>query len=178
MLAHLVQTGFGGFYDGLAHWASSPRDVLVVVALALLAGLTEERRARVLVLSLPTAWFVAGLVGLRLPPTADLTLATIGTVGTVATLVALERLPAPSVCTLLACACGVVHGLDNGLALAGAERPLLDLAGATTAVSLALLLLTAAALRLPQAPAWRIALRVGGSWLTATAILMLAWQLR
>ena len=36
--AHLVQTGFGDFYDGIAHVALTPADLLLVITVALLAG--------------------------------------------------------------------------------------------------------------------------------------------
>jgi len=37
--AHLLNTGFGPFYDGLTHPFVTPEDLLPVVALTLLAGL-------------------------------------------------------------------------------------------------------------------------------------------
>ena len=38
LLAHLMETGFGGFYDGIAHLLMTPTDLLVVVGLSILAG--------------------------------------------------------------------------------------------------------------------------------------------
>ena len=37
--AHLMNTRFGPFYDGLTHLFVTPEDLLPVIALALLAGL-------------------------------------------------------------------------------------------------------------------------------------------
>ncbi|MDH4180787.1 MAG: hypothetical protein OEV46_02170, partial [Betaproteobacteria bacterium] len=53
--AHLVETGFGAFYDGLAHVAVTPADLLVVVAVALLAGQRGSRAARLALFALPLA---------------------------------------------------------------------------------------------------------------------------
>jgi len=44
--AHLVETGFGAFYDGLAHVVLTPADLLVVLAIALLAGQRGVRQTR------------------------------------------------------------------------------------------------------------------------------------
>ena len=63
--AHLVDTGFGGFYDGLAHLVSTPADLLVVIALALLAGRSGAPAARRALLAVPLAWVAGGLVGAR-----------------------------------------------------------------------------------------------------------------
>ena len=42
--AHLMNTGFGPFYDGLTHLFLTPEDLLPVVALALLAGCAAPLR--------------------------------------------------------------------------------------------------------------------------------------
>jgi hypothetical protein len=44
--AHLMNTGFGPFYDGLTHLFVTPEDLLPVIALALLAGLRGPRFGR------------------------------------------------------------------------------------------------------------------------------------
>ncbi|NMQ19702.1 hypothetical protein E4P82_11120 [Candidatus Competibacter phosphatis] len=74
--AHLVETGFGAFYDGIAHVAVTPSDLLVVVALALLAGQGGTRAARYAVFALPVAWLIGGLIGARWPSAATLPLLT------------------------------------------------------------------------------------------------------
>ena len=48
--AHLVNSGFGSFYDGIGHLFITPEDVLAVVALALLAGLSGKRCGRAVIL--------------------------------------------------------------------------------------------------------------------------------
>ena len=45
-LAHLMTTGLGPFYDGLAHLFVTPEDLLPVLALSLAAGLRGALRVR------------------------------------------------------------------------------------------------------------------------------------
>jgi hypothetical protein len=63
--AHLVNTGFGPFYDGILHPAVSPDDLLSVLALALLAGLGGARNGRTVLFTVTAAWLMAGLLGCR-----------------------------------------------------------------------------------------------------------------
>jgi urease accessory protein len=48
--AHLVETGLGPVYDGVAHFVLSPEDYVPIVGLALLAGLRSKDQARLAVL--------------------------------------------------------------------------------------------------------------------------------
>ena len=45
--AHLIETGLGPVYDGIAHFALTPEDLIPALALAVLAGLrgTDQRGA-------------------------------------------------------------------------------------------------------------------------------------
>jgi len=44
--AHLVQTGFGEFYDGIGHFLVTLPDLFAVIAVALLAGSSGAAAAR------------------------------------------------------------------------------------------------------------------------------------
>ena len=57
--AHLMNTGFGPFYDGLTHPFVTPEDLLPVVALTLLAGLRGAQCGRWVLFALPAAWLAA-----------------------------------------------------------------------------------------------------------------------
>ncbi len=176
-LAHLVQTGFGGFYDGLAHWALTPQDVLLVVAFALLAGLAGKQRARQLVLALPSAWLLGGLLGLLVPSLMPPELATTLSFGLVGLLVALDRrLPAAAFFALILAAAGL-HGVANGSTMATTGPGWLGLVGATLAVFIAVSLIPALLVGLKK-PAARVAVRVGGSWIAAASLLMIGWLFR
>lgn len=65
--AHLVSTGAGPFYDGVAHFFVSFEEALPVLALALLAGLQGPRRARWVIAMLPLGWLAGAALGLARP---------------------------------------------------------------------------------------------------------------
>lgn len=176
-LAHLVQTGFGGFYDGLAHWALSPRDLLVTLGVALLGGAGGVASARTATLTLPLAWAIGGAIGWQNAEIGEMTWATTASVGVVGLLIAVTRsLPAGFVLALAA-AIGLIHGLANGSVMVGEDREPLTLVGTVIAVGV-VTLLGSAGLSKVENHAGRIAIRVGGSWLAAIGLLWCAWLLR
>lgn len=177
MLAHLVQTGFGGFYDGLAHWALSPRDLMVVLAVALLAGLSGEAAARRAVILLPVSWLIGGLIGFHLDGLGEMLLATTLTMGAGGFLVAINRILPATAFAGFAIILGAVHGLANGSVMLEEGRERLALLGVVTAVAFVTLIASATVHALTQ-PTARIIVRVAGSWIAAAALLMLGWQLR
>jgi urease accessory protein len=61
--AHLMNSGFGPFYDGLAHPLISPEDLLPAIAVTLLAGLGGARFGRFVLATLPAAWLAGMAVG-------------------------------------------------------------------------------------------------------------------
>ena len=79
--AHLVETGFGAYYDGLAHVALTPSDLLLLVAVALLAGLRGAAAARWTLLALPVAWLIGGSLGSGFPCNATFPVLTTLTFG-------------------------------------------------------------------------------------------------
>lgn len=175
--AHLVETGFGAFYDGVAHVALTASDLLVVLALALLAGQRGTQAARWSLFAAPAAWLVGGMLGaaqgnaaITLPV---LTTLSFGVAGVLAALGA--RLPPPAVAAYAAVA-GGLHGYVNGATLAPGSGGL-ALVGATTAV-FCVLALASAQVTVLRSGWTRIAVRVAGSWLGAVALLMIGWQAR
>ena len=64
--AHLVDTGLGPVYDGIAHFALTPEDLLPALALAVLAGLRGADSARRVVFVLPLAWLGAAVLAASL----------------------------------------------------------------------------------------------------------------
>ena len=175
--AHLVETGFGAFYDGLAHVALTPADLLVVVALALLAGQRGTRAARYALFALPIAWFAGGVVGARWPLAAGLPLLTTLSFAIAGALVALNATMRDVGIAALAVAAGVLHGLANGATMAPAGATTLALGGAITAIFCLTAILSAEVTALPAG--WpRIGVRVAGSWIAAAGLLMLGWLAR
>jgi hydrogenase/urease accessory protein HupE len=174
--AHLVETGFGGFYDGIAHVVATPADLLVVLALALLAGQRGAPAARVALFALPLAWLAGGMIGARWPQAAHPAWTTLPFL-LAGALVALDaRIRAAGVATLAAAA-GLLHGLVNGATLAPSGAGALALGGATTAV-FCLAAIVSAEVTALSAGWTRIAVRVGGSWIAAAGLLMLGWLAR
>jgi len=173
--AHLVETGFGAFYDGVAHLALTPSDLLVVIALALLAGQHGTQAARRALLALPAAWLIGGALGAVFPSNATLPVLTTLTFGFAGALVAFNtRLNAAAV-ALPTVVAGLLHGYVNGASLESSGT--LALAGAVTA-AFCLFAILAAQVTTIQAAWGRIALRAVGSWVAAAGLLMLGWLAR
>jgi urease accessory protein len=175
--AHLVTTGLGPFYDGVTHFLLTPEDLLPALALALLAGLRGAHAGRLALFALPGAWLVGGLLGLAFPiaglPPALTTVSFVALGG----LVALDARLSPAGVAAIATAVGLVHGGYNGAAMAQANLGALGLVGIAAAL-FATVALAAALVVALRAPWTRIAVRVAGSWIAATGLLMVGWTLR
>jgi urease accessory protein len=174
--AHLATTGLGPVYDGVSHLFLSFTDLLPVLALALLAGLNGTTAARWAAFVLPASWLIGGVIGFHaglasLPPiTLSLSLLLLG--GLVATDL---RLGPPAV-SALAAALGLLHGTMNGADIALAGRESSALAGIAGAILVASTLVAAAVVSLQVSWA-RIVVRVAGSWIAATGLLLLGWSI-
>ena len=172
--AHLVNSGLGPFYDGSLHLLLSPGDLLGLIAIALLAGLHGPKAGRLVTMTLPVCWLIAGFVGMQLPAMLDLPWITMLAFAIVGLLVAADiRLP-PAAIAILAALYGLLQGLQNGSTLASIGADLTALFGIVM-TSLVIALLIAAAVVLLRAPWARILIRVAGSWLVAVGVMMLAW---
>jgi hypothetical protein len=175
--AHLVETGFGAFYDGIAHVAVTPADLLVVVALALLAGQCGTQAARYALFALPVAWLVGGAVGARWLSAAALPLLTTLSFAIAGSLVALNARIRDVGVAALAIAAGLLHGLVNGATMVPGGSAGLALGGAVCAIFFLMAILAAEVTALPAG--WpRIVVRVAGSWIAASGLLMFGWLVR
>jgi hydrogenase/urease accessory protein HupE len=171
--AHLVTTGLGPFYDGISHFALTPEDLLPVLALALLAGLSGPRHGRTVLFVLPVTWLAGGLLGLSRSSELLMPALTASTLLVLGALVALDRRLPLALVAGFAAALGLFHGYLNGTAKLGA----LGLSG--VAATLFVVVALAAALVVSLRTPWsRIAVRVAGSWLVAISMLMLGWTFR
>lgn len=174
--AHLVTTGIGPIYDGIAHLFVSFEDLLPVIAIALLAGLNGPRAGRQMLFTLPLVWLLGGAAGALVPTTAlqvgpaALSLLVIGA------MIAADFRLAPTAVTALALALGLVHGWQNGAALAAAGLKATGLVGTSAAVFVVAALVAALVVALRR-PWTRIAVRVAGSWLGAIGLLLRGWTL-
>ena len=175
--AHLMNTGFGPFYDGLTHLFVTPEDLLPVIALALLAGLRGPRFGRTVLFTLPVAWLVGSAAASLLVPQSTLPVAEIILTIVLGALLAADcPLPVAAVGGL-AILLGLLHGSLNGSELPKTISSGQISAGVAVALFVVVSLLAgqAAAVRLLWA---RVAVRVVGSWTVAIGLLMLGWAMR
>jgi len=174
--AHLNSTGMGPVYDGLMHFLMSPEDLIPVFALALLAGLRGAAYGRRALLVLPTAWLIGGLAGLAATAVNATGVSTAITFLLLGGLVALDVKLSLRASTALAALLGLYHGYLNGAGMGLPGSASLALLGLVFAVFI-LVSLTAALVVQLQAAWARIAVRVVGSWIVASGLLMLGWSL-
>ncbi len=175
--AHLVNTGLGPVYDGVSHFALTPEDLLPALAVALLAGQRGPRAGRLVLVALPAAWFVGGLLGLAIPTIQSAAAITTLSFLALGGLVAAEARLRPEWVTALATVVGLLHGYPNGAAMSQAKLGSLGVVGivSTLFVTVALAAAMVVAIR---APWGRIAVRVAGSWIVAIGLLLLGWSFR
>jgi urease accessory protein len=175
--AHLNATGMGPIYDGLVHFLASPEDLVPSLALALLAGLRGVPYGRRAMFALPVAWLLGSLCGL---------FASLASAGTLAAslwflllgglVVADAKLSLRSL-TALCALLGLFHGYLNGTGMGLSIEAITATLGLAAAVFVVVVLVAAIVVQL-RAQWARIAVRVGGSWIAASGLLMLGWFIR
>ena len=169
-----------GFIGGLLHPLAMPAHALALLALGLLIGEQHAER-RPLLLTVFAAGLVAGLTAIALAvgetPAADVLLAAAVLTGA---LVALAR-PLPALaCALLAAVTGAALGLDSPPEAISLALGTITLIGTGLGATIALTVVAAAAgylVRVPEHVWLRTGVRVLGSWMAASALLVLALRL-
>jgi urease accessory protein len=181
--AHLMNSGFGPFYDGLVHPLISPEDLLPAVAMALLAGLGGARQGRFVLATLPGAWLAGMAAGAGIAagwaigvPAAPAWLNAVAT-AMIGALVASDLRLRLAPVIALAAALGALHGYDNGRDLATTTGGLVAIGGIACAL-FALVSLLAGQVAVLQAHWARLAVRISGSWIAAVGLLMLGWSVK
>jgi hydrogenase/urease accessory protein HupE len=175
--AHLNSTGMGPIYDGLMHFFFSPEDLVPALALALLAGLRGAPYGRRAMFTLPAGWLLGSLLGL------SAALASAGTLGASFWFLLLGGLVVADLklslrsMTALSALLGLVHGYLNGTGMGLSAATIVATLGLAAAVFVLVVLVAAFVVQL-QARWARIAVRVGGSWIAASGLLMLGWSIR
>jgi hydrogenase/urease accessory protein HupE len=172
-----MNSGFGPFYDGLAHPLLSPEDLLPAMAMTLLAGLGGARYGRFVLASLPGAWLAGMAAGwaIGLPAAPAWLIAAVTVL--LGALVASDLRLRLAVVIALAAASGALHGYDNGHDLAATAGGLAAIAGIACSL-FALVSLLAGQVAVLQAHWARLAVRISGSWIAAVGLLMLGWSVR
>jgi hydrogenase/urease accessory protein HupE len=175
--AHLVNSGLGPFYDGVAHLFVTPEDALAVLALALLAGLGGKPHGRAVLFVLPAAWLAGALAGRMAPLSAGIPVLSAALLIALGALVAAGRRLPLALVAGAALTCGLLKGSFNSAALAGAGSSGLAAAGTGCAVFVLVALVAGQVAALKKEWA-RIMVRVAGSWICAIGLLMLGWAVR
>jgi urease accessory protein len=172
--AHLVSTGLGPVYDGIWHFALTPEQFLPMAALALLAGLRGPSHARRVLFFLPPAWLVGSLAGFALPPAVS-PLAEALALLVAGVLLASDAKFPPSATVGLSLVLGLVLGAVYRVP-EDADTPALLSTGVGACVCVFALSALLSSVSLPmRAPAAKIAVRVGGSWMAALGLLLVGW---
>jgi urease accessory protein len=175
--AHLNSTGMGPFYDGLMHFLMGPEDFVPVLALALLAGLRGAAFGRRALFTLPVAWFLGGLAGLSAMIANPHPLVAAGWFLLLGGLVAADARLSLRLITALAALLGLYHGYLNGSGMGQFDTFVMAMLGLVFAIFALIALAAAFVVRL-NAQWARIAVRVVGSWIAASGLLMLGWAVR
>jgi hydrogenase/urease accessory protein HupE len=175
--AHLMNTGLGPFYDGLAHPFITPEDLLPVIALALLAGLRGPQAGRAVLFALPAAWLAGSCAGQVFAPCVTLTLAIAALTITLGALAAADRALPLAWVAGLAVALGLINGFAGGVELERLHASSLAAVGVSAALFMLVALLAGQAATVRAAWA-RVGIRVAGSWIAAAGLLMLGWAVR
>jgi urease accessory protein len=175
--AHLNATGMGPVYDGMAHFLISPEDFVPVLALALLAGMRGASYGRRALFALPAAWLLGGFFGL--PESATNGSAVLSAIWflLLGGLLAVDVQVPLLLITLMAVVLGLDKGYLNGAGMGQPETAVVALVGLASAVFVMVAVASAFVVTL-RAEWARIAVRVAGSWIAASGLLMLGWAFR
>ena len=173
--AHLVTTGMGPVYDGIGHLLLTPEDLVPVIALSLYCGMRGARAGRYAMFMLPLAWLLGGLVGLNLDLDVTIPVPALSFLLLGGLIAADAKMPDQLIGPMTAMI-GLVHGVLNGLVLkSGPGGP--ALLGIMGALFVLVALMSAFVVSLERS--WtRIVVRVMGSWVAASGMLMIGWYFR
>ena len=167
----------GPVYDGVVHFLTSPEDLVPVLALALLAGLRGAAYGRRALFTLPVAWLLGGLFGLSATATSGSAVYPASWFLLLGGLVAADAKLSLRATTALAALLGLFHGYFNGAGMGQLGAAVVALLGLAFAVFVLVALAAAFVVQL-RAHWARIAVRVAGSWIAASGLLMLGWAIR
>jgi hydrogenase/urease accessory protein HupE len=175
--AHLEATGMGPVYDGLMHFLTSPEDLVPALALALLAGLRGAPYGRRAMCTLPAAWLLGSLFGLSAAAVSGGALGASFWFLLLGGLVVADAKLSLRSMTALGALLGLAHGYLNGTGMGLSVPSLVAALGLAAAVFVLVVLVAALVVQL-RAQWTRVAVRVAGSWIAASGLLMLGWSVR
>ena len=175
--AHLSSSGMGPIYDGLMHFLMSPEDLVPALALGLFAGLRGPAHSRRVLFVLPSMWLLGSLVGLHAAAISGSAIVSAIWFLLIGGLVVADAKLSIGLTTALAGAVGLYHGYLNGTGMGASVTAAVTAFGLVSSVFVLVALAAAFAVQLQQHWA-RIAIRVVGSWVAASGMLLLGWIIR
>ena len=175
--AHLSSSGMGPIYDGLMHFLMSPEDLVPALALGLFAGLRGPAHSRRVLFVLPSMWLLGSLVGLHAAAISGSAIVSAIWFLLIGGLVVADAKLSIGLITALAGAVGLYHGYLNGTGMGASVTAAVTVFGLVSSVFVLVALAAAFAVQLQQHRA-RIAIRVVGSWVAASGMLLLGWTIR
>jgi hydrogenase/urease accessory protein HupE len=181
--AHIIGARLGDFYNGAAHPATDPQDVLLWIATGVLAGSLGAARGRWLVLVFPLGLLAGLLIGAATPAVPDNAAMNAGLILVLGLLLAAGARLSVTWLGAIAFALAVFRGAAN-VAGIGPETNLPLFAAGLTGMGYVAITMTMAltvAFRRADAgdaTAWRgIALRALGGWIAAIGMMMVGFTL-
>ncbi|MGI9276265.1 MAG: HupE/UreJ family protein [Endozoicomonas sp.] len=173
VLAHGQIEGLNDFYNGLLHPLWIPVHILVLLALGLFLGQQGPRRIQVALIATPTA-IVAGLTGTLLIPAINIDVYLLIITIVLGLLIVIKPATARLWCTVLAALAGLLVGLDSSQESLTGLSWLVSALGNLLGACL-LILYSMGLADYCQGSLWKkTGVRVIGSWVTASAFLVLA----
>lgn len=174
--AHIIGARLGDFYAGLAHPMTDPQDVILWVALGLLAGSLGAVKARPLIALFPIGLVIGLSIARSLAAGFEGALAAAAMLVALGLLVALELQLNIVLLGAIAVALAIMRGAANAGGIGPETNQLLYAAGmaAIGYVVITLVMALTLAFRGEGAEAgWRrIAVRALGSWIAAVGLMM------
>lgn len=178
--AHSVISTKGPFIGGLKHFFLSLDDVLVALALGFVASQNQAKAANKIYWALPCAWILAGLAGLMSRPAVPAgEIISAGSLLVSGGLAAASLALAARTTLVLAAIMGTLHGFLNGAAMHPDSfwAGFLQLLGIGACVAF-VAIYPSSMLDIFKQHWVRIAVRVMGSWIAATGLLLIGWIFR
>jgi urease accessory protein len=174
--AHLPTIGLGPVYDGIFHFLLSPEDLIPIIAVSLLSGQRGASFGRRVLWIVPLAWFTGGVLGMFAGAARGSALTCVSFL-LLGGLVAANAKVSLRLITALAAFLGFFHGYLNGVGISRFNDGTYALVGLALAVFVVVALFTSFVI--PLRRQWAlIVVRVAGSWIAASGLLMLGWALR
>ena len=172
-LAHSPIEGIDTFYGGLLHPVFVPAHLLLLIAIGLFVGQrgVKDNQSAVLVylvavaVGLVTAWFSVG---------SEIEMLVLGAAASIGILIAVSPVVNQYWCALIAASAGLLLGIDSAQDPLSDKEKLASLLGSGIALYLLFLYPLALADTFKKKPWQIIGIRVIGSWIAASSLLVLA----